>query len=237
MKHSNEVNTISDEELHLIVNAIAKDATNAKHYFDLFMSLDKAYSQFRDVFNTSNTFWNFSKNALRDSALFSLCRLYDPHKYSASLVKLMKQLLVNPNHLESESFIRRMNAEGKQQFLPSMLERRSVPTREEIQKDLASIVETEPMVEKLLVWRDKYFAHRDLKEVLSGNRILAEYPISFSEIEELVNRGFDLYNKYLGIYKEHFWSSTPIGHDDYMRLLKASSVGLQLERNGAGQGN
>ena len=69
------------------------------------------------------------------------------------------------------------------------------------------------------MWRDKVFAHRDIRKTLSGG-IAKEYPIPEQELDALVERGFGIAQHYYGLYFQVHYGSQWSGLDDFERTLR-----------------
>lgn len=109
--------------------------------------------------------------------------------------------------------------------MTSLAEGVTPPSAEEVDKDIADISLSNPTVKKLIIWRGNVYAHKGAKLSLQGNSVLEA--ISKEEIEELLDKCFSIFNKYLRLYKAVTWSRQIIGHDDYKSLFKFLKIGLE----------
>jgi hypothetical protein len=55
-----------------------------------------------------------------------------------------------------------------------------------IQNYFIEIESKKIIIDKILKWRDKHFAHLDNKYFLNAKRIESDFPVSFSEIHDLI---------------------------------------------------
>ncbi|OLP20346.1 hypothetical protein BST81_01015 [Leptolyngbya sp. 'hensonii'] len=53
------------------------------------------------------------------------------------------------------------------------------------------------------------------------------HPLTHSEVETLLNQGFEIFNRYSQLYRASSWSRQIIGHDDYRFLLRLIKLGLK----------
>ena len=102
-----------------------------------------------------------------------------------------------------------------------------MPDLKQIDLDIEFASNSNPIVEKLVIWRNNIVAHKGSKNVLKKNQILKEHPFSIDEIEELLDEGFKILNRYLYLYKASSWSRQIIGHDDYKSIFKFMNLGLE----------
>ncbi|WP_442937302.1 AbiU2 domain-containing protein [Nostoc sp.] len=79
--------------------------------------------------------------------------------------------------------------------------------------------QTNPLVKKLTDFRDKQLAHIDKRYILNGS--INSDPILWGEMEELISRGFEIFNTYENLFRASSWSSRMIGEEDYERVLKS----------------
>ena len=79
---------------------------------------------------------------------------------------------------------------------------------------------TNPAVMRLIIWRDKLFAHRDPIKIIDSRKLSEEHPITWEEIDSLLTTGFQILNRYS---IEFFNTSTLAnvhGYQDYLNVLK-----------------
>src|SRR5262249_487681 len=91
----------------------------------------------------------------------------------------------------------------------------------QIDQDLASVRhETSRTVKHLMMWRHKLFAHRDAEKIISARTLADDYPITYDDIEALLETGFRILNP----YNVAFFNTSSLreitGADDYLKVLK-----------------
>lgn len=62
---------------------------------------------------------------------------------------------------------------------------------------------------------------------LGKNEILRENPLSSAEIEKLIDRAFEIYNRYSSLFRASTFARNISGHDDYLVLLKFLRIGIK----------
>jgi AbiU2 len=79
--------------------------------------------------------------------------------------------------------------------------------------------QTNPLVKKLTDLRDKEVAHIDKRYILKGS--INSDPILWGEVEQLISRGFEIFNTYENLFRASSRSSIMIGEEDYERVLRS----------------
>ncbi|MFC1908071.1 hypothetical protein ACFLWD_00775 [Chloroflexota bacterium] len=98
----------SPEQFGRLLNALVKECVNAEIYFKLHKDLLTAIPEYKQVFIQSNTFWSLTSHALLDATLSRLCRAYDQHQNSLSLINLIDTIdqAVNDHRKKVRQFSR-----------------------------------------------------------------------------------------------------------------------------------
>jgi hypothetical protein len=214
----------TSEELSLLLDALANEIVFAHIYYRLLCDLSNARETHEREFSNFNTFWTLALGALRTAYQTHLCRVYDQESTSLNLVNLLHTIQSNL-HLFSESdFRERLKGNA---FVDSLAKTKRMPEKQEVENDMKLVSCENPIVKKLIIWRNNIVAHKGAKVALGNKQVLMENPISDSEIQILLEQSLDIFNKYCGLYKATTHSSGIIGHDEYKQLLKFIGMGLQ----------
>lgn len=207
------------DEFHKLLFALAGELVDAKIQFNLFQDLSACRSEYFTEFAQSNTFWSFTFQAHLDTALMRLCRVFDMHRSSLNLRTLILTVKENLHLFEEEGFRERLKGNP---FVDSLAETYRVPSEAAIQGDLDFLdITKNPLVKKLVIWRDKHFAHRDPSSVLNPKELTTRYPLRFTEIDELLKQGLRIANEYSSLFVATTHASGVVGRDDYLSILKA----------------
>jgi len=210
------------EELEKLLDELGKDIFAAMDYHLLYCNIATETKQYVEVFDQSNTFWNLTLNALHDAKILRLCRFYDQEKSSLSVLSLLNTIKLNP-HLFDEQHFRDRLKENK--FVDSLAQSDRVPSLEKLEEDI-KYASHNLAVEKLLIWRNCTIAHRGAKVSLGKIDKLEENPLSATEIEELLDKGIDIFSHYYRLFRASSYSLKIAGHDDYKSLLELANLGL-----------
>ncbi len=208
----------STAQFDSLLNAMASEIVNAQCYFKLRMDLRTAIPDYKEVFNQSNTFWSLTLQALWDATLVRLCRAYDTHLRSLSLKNLLDTIMDNLAIFDTKNFKTRLHDNP---FVESLAETARKPDPDTLCRDRDSVNSSDPLVKKLLAWRNKIIAHRDASNVVEGVDITMDYPLTIDEIRELLERATKILNTYSRLFRASTYSTQIIGHDDYLYVLRA----------------
>ncbi len=214
----------SDEELNHLLEALVLEIVDAISYHRLFCNLVDSISTHRREFNQSNTFWSLTLDALREARLTRLCRVYDQKSNSLNLVNLLDTIKGNL-HLFKEHYFRDRLQDNA--FVDSLAQTKRLPSIAQLDEDIEFSSSRNPLVKKLMIWRNNIVAHKGTKVALGKDQILADNPLPQPEMEQLLDRSLEIFNRYSSLYRASVWSRKVIGHDDYKSLLKFLSLGLK----------
>jgi hypothetical protein len=214
----------NDDELNKLLNALSQEIIRAQVYHKLFCDLVDSIVEYEHEFNQSKTFWRLSLDSLKEVRLIHLCRVFDQEPKGLNLRNLLETIKANLHFFQKENFRNRLQ---NNVFVDSLSKTNRVPSICQINEDIKYSHSSNPIVKKLMIWRNKIIAHRDAKVSLGKTQILKNNPLSESEIETLLDKSFNILNRYLNLYSASTWSRKAIGHNDYLSLLKFLRIGLE----------
>ena len=212
------------DELNSLLDSLAREIVDAQIYHRLFCDLIGSISEHQREFQQSNTFWSLTLDSLKDARLTRLCRVFDQESSSLNLVNLLETIKANLHLFEAHHFRERLRDNA---FVDSLAELDRVPPERQLDEDIGYASCANPLVKKLMIWRNNIVAHRGAKVSLGKKQVLEDNPLAQPEIEELLNQSFTIFNRYSSLYRASTWSRQVIGHDDYQSLLKFLRLGLQ----------
>lgn len=191
----------SEADFRKALVTIALDLGQALDHFTLFKNLMAAkQGAFTKAVSQSQTFWSLVYGALQDATLFRLCRAYDQHQGALTLRTLLETI----------------------QSRPAFLSATSHPLDEaQLAVDLASVGhDTSRTVKHLMMWRHKLIAHRDAGKAVGARTLGEDYPITYDELDALLENGFRIVNRYSVAFFSTSNLPAIVGADDYLTLLK-----------------
>ena len=156
--------------------------------------------------------------------MIHLCRVFDQESKSLNLFNLLETIKANIHLFEEKHFRERFKDNA---FVELLTKDNRIPDKAQLDKDILFVRNQNPLVKKLMIWRNNIIAHRGARVSLGKNEILANNPLSEQELSTLLDECFRILNQYSSLYRASSYSRKVIGHDDYKSLLNFIKLGLQ----------
>lgn len=208
-----------------LLNALIGELTQAQDHFRLIRDLDAAHTEFARAFNESQTFWYLTRRAHLDATLQRLCKAYDQNRSSLNLRNLLDTIDANQHHFDEAGFHERLK---DNRFVNSLATTARRPDPVQLQEDKRLVNEdSNPLVKHLMMWRHLVVAHRDTGKLLKGVELGTQYPLTFTDVQALLDDGLSIVNRYSILFIATSHARQIIGHDDYLKVLQA--VRAQLD--------
>lgn len=208
--------TINSVDFGKLLDTIASNLVNASIHNRLHTNLCTASQEYYAEMNQSPAFWELTINAHAIATILMLCQVYDQHKDSLNLKKLLNIVSANRALFEKEHFYERIK---DRPFADELSKTSRVPNAQSLKQDIEYVSEqTNPLVKKLSDFRDTQVAHIDKKYILSDS--INSDPILWGEVEELISRGFEIFNTYENLFRASSRFPKMNGEDDYEIVLK-----------------
>ncbi|MBI2819060.1 MAG: hypothetical protein HYX73_03695 [Acidobacteria bacterium] len=216
----------SREDFERLLDALENEVWGADFHNTLLRKLRTAVKKFQREFNQSPTFWKLTFSAHRNAALFRLMRIYDSNSASLSLRNLLDTIHRNQPMFDEPQFRHRLAGNP---YVDSLAADAMKPDEVQLAEDINRVSNDDPLVKKLLIWRHTLYAHRNAKNVVVGNNIRADYPLSDSEIEQLIRRACEILKRYKHLFNASIESGWMIDVDDYEFVLEC--IAGRLKQN------
>jgi hypothetical protein len=192
------------KELRLRFNILASHLGGANTHLHYFLRLEEARKNYDKSFVKSYDFWEYTKLAHLETATFCLCRIYDEHGCAIQLHRFLNEIPKN----------------GLDEVQKNLL-----------QTDKAFCCEKSkvPAIEKLRHWRNHFGAHYnyqlttfDGRRNLTGLKSKIAKTPSFTELQQLIDKGFEILERWASFYKSSSDFQKLIkDKDDYLFVLDA----------------
>lgn len=212
------------EELTHLFQRLADEIVYANSYHRLLCELIESRQDNHKAYNESNTFWHLIFQALSEARMIRFCRIYDTESTSLNIVNLLDTIKANIHLFSVENFRDRLQ---KNAFVDSLIQHARVPQINQLEEDIKSASCQNPIIKKLVIWRNNIIAHTGAKSVLKKNQILVDNPISKEELDQLLDQSFDIFNRYSFMYCANTWEWQFVSHDDYKSVFKFMNLGLE----------
>jgi hypothetical protein len=218
----------SETEFERLIEGLSEDLVSASIHFELYRDLRSSTKGYLRELNQSVAFWQATFRAHLDSTIFRLCRIYDQHDKALSLLNWLDTIKGNLHMFDIPNFRARLRDNP---FVNSLAAEPRKPDLSQLQADIASASESNPLVKKLIILRGNVFAHKYAKNIMRDKDLLETYPLTWEEIQSLLETGLAILNRYSGLFQAQHYSSKVVGHDDYLYVLGA--IRADLERRDA----
>jgi|SRR5256885_13640760 len=219
-----KLNIKNSDDFNKLLSVLATEIVNANIFFKLHYNLKSAATEYEKEFNQSVTFWNITFQALLDATLFRLCRIYDTHEKSNSLLNLLDTIKENLHIFDETNFRVRLKDNP---FVDSLAESARKPDLKQLDEDIEYASDKNPLVNNLRVWRNTIFAHRSASTIIKGKKLPDNYPFSMDNIAELLEKGMSILNHYSGLFRASTHSTQIVGYDDYQYVLNCIRADLK----------
>ncbi len=208
-----------------LLEALVDEIIDARDYFRLHRDINATIQDYQAEFNQSAAFWTFTLNAYMDAIFLRLCKAYDLSEGNPnlSLRNFLETIQANLNLFDEPNFRERLKDNP---FVDSLAADPRKPDSAQLQRDLESVSNANPLVRKLTIWRNKYFAHRSRSSALDPKGFVEQNSILFSEIKALIDNGLRIVNFYSSLFGATVHTSLPI--KDYRYLLEAVRKDLEV---------
>ena len=199
------------QEFTGLIQGLATDIVNASIHFRLYRDLHASIPEYARELNQAPAFWGLAIQAQLDVALIRLCRSYDSEKKALSLVNWIDTIKEHLKVFETPNFRERLRDNP---FVESLSEVDRVPSRGQLDADRRLVVDDDPLVKRLIRWRNNIGAHRNAKEILEPGRTVSE-PLTLDEVTELLERAVRILNTYSSLFQAVTYSTQMVGADDF----------------------
>jgi hypothetical protein len=209
----------SEEQFERLCDRIDREVSFARHHWTLLRAIENAHPEYWREMNESTTFWYLTLIAHQDEVLSSLGRLYDDTNGALSLIRFLETVRANHSFFSKEAYEARM--EGR------VHAERDRNVAADVDPDLQTVSESDPLVKELRCLRHKAIAHTDADAVRRDAAAAHKRSLPPEHIEELLTRATNITSK----YSLHFRSSTfggIAGADDFMNTLRWVRKGLSV---------
>ena len=213
-----------------LLDALLNECVNAEIYFKLHKDLLAAIPKYKEVFNQSNTFWSLTVRALLDTTLSCLCRAYDQHSQSLSLRNLLDTIEANLEIFDTANFKERLRGNP---FVESLAQTARRPNTNKLDKDKKLVSDNDPLVKKLIIWRNSIISHKTASNVVNEKDVAKDYPLTRTEVSKLVTRATKISNIYSSLFQASTTSTRIVGYDDYLYVLKSIKEKIRKQKEEA----
>jgi hypothetical protein len=200
----------TEEQFKTLLNVLISDLGKVNDYLTLFKNLVDGQQEYWRGMAGAPAFWSTTRQALQDAALYGLARAYDWRDDALTLKTMLKTIESAPSFLtHPEDF-----------------------DTAQLAADLIFVQrETNPVVMRLMVWRNKFFAHRDPIKIIDARKLSDDHPLAWTDIDSLLDTGFRILNRYSIDFFRTSTLANVHGHQDYLTVLKTLQQDAEAHYN------
>lgn len=170
-------------------------------------------------------------------AVLGLCRVYDntmaADQRCLTLRRIIATVKANPTVFEEAEFRKRLERNPHIDYLSQRLPKLDV---DQIESDV-EFCDNDLSIKELFLLRNKLIAHADYEySIGKGKNYSKSHPLPYEDIQRLIDRGFEIVNRYSGIYiaTTHSDRLASQRDQDYVEVLRALRTARELERDNSG---
>jgi hypothetical protein len=181
------------EKFKSFLNVLWDELYWADFYCDIFKEVSRLCNEHKKAVNFSPHFWSFTMRAHCQTALVYLHRIYDQNKDSFNIHRFLLTVREHREIFNSTSVCKRRENDPHADCLI-----RAIGTLDPVQldRDVEFSSNANPKVLNLNTWRDKVTFHKDEGELFRQKPFEDEHPLPFTDIDELLEGGFQILNRY-----------------------------------------
>ncbi len=187
------LNVESPEKFKGYLNVLWDELYWAKFHYDMFKEVSRLSGEYHEGVKFSPVFWRFTSRAHCQTALVYLHRLYDQNKDSFNLHRFLLAVQHHPEIFDPKAVRKRLEGNAHAEYLVKAI---GTLDTAQLDRDITFASNDNKKVLNLNRWRDRITFHKDERELFRSKPFDEEYPLPFSDIDELIEIGFGILNRY-----------------------------------------
>ncbi len=198
-----------ENDFEKLLKQLSDDIITAPVFLRMDNQLGEHFETYSDEVNEAVFFWSMVAIAVRETGRSRLARIYDKQKSALSLRRLLITIEANRPLFDDNAVKKRvqlMNPSFAQSIVPGS----HLPDPKTLNQDLALVSPGDPMVDKVLAWRDNFGAHISPSQTINKTILDEELPTQ-DEAFQLCKRAFDVFNRYSSLFRAAFCLETSLG--------------------------
>lgn len=205
----------------------------ANFSYDFFKEALRLCNIHEEAVKFSPFFWAYTLRAHCQMALVYLHRIYDQNKDSFNLHRFLLTIRDNPDFFDPAAVRKRRENDPHADYLIQAI---GPLDRVQLDRDIEFCSTANPKVDNLRTWRDKVTFHNDEDQLFRQTPFEEEFPLAFTDIDELLDAGFQILNRYSQYFdtttrsrNSRVWKDMEfvfealMHHPDFIRYRKFSS--------------
>jgi len=211
-----------ENDFEKLLKRLSDDIIKAPAFLRIDKRLGECFEEYGDEVCQSEFFWAMVSVAVHETGLSRLARVYDKQKDALGLPALLVTIKTN-RHLFADEAVKKRVGRVNAPFAQSIVPGSHFPDLQVLENDLALVLYSDPLVKKLLSWRNKFGAHISSEETVKQSIPDTELPTQ-DEAFQLCKRAFEVFNRYAFLFHAMSDWDTSLGEkgsvDLVFKLLK-----------------
>ncbi|WNF36577.1 hypothetical protein RJD24_19480 [Bacillaceae bacterium IKA-2] len=184
---------------------------NSFYLLNKYLKEKSTNSEFLQAMNKAPAFFQLTIHSFQYSAIMGLAKLFEPaSRKSKNIFNFLN--FIEANHHKIFSNVSQIN---------SKLGSGNDIDHSTVKKHREQLEKVESIINNLISWRDKAFAHNDKKYFKSNGLISKEFPLTYKEIEYLIELSADILNSYQVAYNGNRTHTIPANVYDVDKVFLA----------------
>lgn len=184
---------------------------NSFYLLDKYLKQKKNQQENLDAMNKAPAFFSLAMHSFQYSAIMGLAKIYEPASRDSKSIN---------------KFINFIEGNHKKIFLNDPITKKKLGRTSDIDgstviKHREKLTEVEPIINNLITWRDKAYAHNDKKYFKDREALGRDFPITYKEIEDLIELAAEILNTYQVGFKGASTHIIPTNTYDVDAVIKA----------------
>ncbi|MGH8102725.1 MAG: hypothetical protein ACREIW_15625, partial [Chthoniobacterales bacterium] len=173
----------------------------ANLHFQIGTGLRKSWREYHQELVQAHVFWQYTIHAHDTMAVLGLSRVYDSTwtagQRSLTLPRMIATVKSNTKAFEKAQFRKRLELNPHVDYLSQQLPKIDA---DQIESDI-EFCDKDASVKQLSLLRNKLVAHADYEYSIGEEKDYPKsHPLPYEGIQRLIDRGFEIVNRYSGIY-------------------------------------
>ena len=184
---------IAPEQFPKFIRVLWDELYWADVYYGIFKEGSRLAKHYETAFENAPFFLGYTLRAHCQTALVYVHRLYDQNNESFNLRRFLLTVRNNPQVFEADAVLkRRIKDPDADRLIKSI----GSLDQGQLECDIEFCSDKNPKVRILKTWRDRITFHKDERELFRQKRFEQDYPLKFGDIDTLIDRGFEILNRY-----------------------------------------
>jgi hypothetical protein len=217
---TNPINISGDVDLERLLTRLSDDIVKAPAFLRLYKDLGTLFGEYEKEANHSHFFWSLTSDAVREVGLIRIARVFDQQEKALSLRTLLLTIQANHHLFEDEAVRKRVHPDYAKEMRPGT----HSPDSKDIEAHLRIVTHDDPLVHKIIMWRNTLGAHISPKRLLKWTGEEFD-PLTPEDAFNLCDRTFKVFNHYSSLFQGVHYARTVMGEEgsvervfEYLRL-------------------